>query len=370
MRSEMVNIIHDSSHQGCNQASRRARDIMFWPGMTKAITNYVLACPLCERYRHANAKEPLLPHAVPARPWQHLSCDIFAFENSHYLITVDAYSRHFEIDYLPDLKSTTVIRKLKVHFSRFGIPERLKTDNGTQFNSEQFQKFSKNWPFTHVTSSPNHQSSNGLSEIYVNHAKRILRKAKDANRDPYLPLLKYRNTPLECGYSPAQLLMGRRLRSVVPTTNRQLSPETVDVKKAQENMQKQKDKSKVYHDQKARPLPSLKIGDRVMFQKKPGDNWERAKVLRKYNNRSFKIQTSDGAPYRRNRVFINKSNSDHNLNPSVQQNHKEDKSFQVQPVKDSVSTNAKQNYITRSGREVKPLRSLSKNEWVMQTSHD
>ena len=221
MRSEMVKIIHDSSHQGCNQASRRARDVMFWPGMTKAITNYVLACPLCERYRHANVKEPLLPHAVPARPWQHLSCDIFAFENSHYLITVDAYSRHFEIDYLPDLKSTTVIRKLKVHFSRFGIPERLKTDNGTQFTSEQFQNFSKNWPFTHVTSSPNHQSSNGLSEIYVKHAKRILRKAKDANRDPYLPLLEYRNTPLECGYSPAQLLMGRRLRSVVPTTDRQ-----------------------------------------------------------------------------------------------------------------------------------------------------
>ena len=107
-----------------------------------------------------------------------------------------------------------------------------------------------------------------------------------------------------------------------------------------------------------------------MFQKKPGDNWERAKVIRKYNDRSFEIQTSSGALYRRNRVFINKSNSDHNLNPSVQQNHKEDKSFQVQPVKDSVSTNAKQNYITRSGREVKPLRSLSKNEWVLQTSHD
>ena len=99
----------------------------------------------------------------------------------------------------------------------------------------------KNWPFTHVTSSSNHQSSNGLSEIYVKHAKRILRKAKDANRYLYLPLLEYRNTPLECGYSPAQLLMGRRLRSVVPTTDRQLSPETITVKKARENMQKQKD---------------------------------------------------------------------------------------------------------------------------------
>ena len=149
-----------------------------------------------------------------------------------YIVYIGANKMYCIVLYLPDLKSTTVIRTLKVHFSRFGIPERLKTDNGTQFTSEQFQNFSKNWPFTHVTSSPNHQSSNGLSEIYVKHAKRTLRKAKDANRDPYLPLLEYRNTPLECGYFPAQLLMGRRLRSVVPTTDRQLLPGTINVKKS------------------------------------------------------------------------------------------------------------------------------------------
>ena len=39
--------------------------------------------------------------------------------------------------------------------------------------------------------------ANGLSEVYAKHAKQILHKAKDANLDPYLPLLEYRNTPLE-----------------------------------------------------------------------------------------------------------------------------------------------------------------------------
>ena len=195
------------------------------------------------------------------------------------MITVDAFSGHFEIDLLPIIKSITVIRKLKVHFSHFGIPEQLKTDNGPQFTSDEFSKFAKEWHFTHGTSSPNHQSSNGLSEIYVKHSKRILRKAKDANCDPYLPLLEYRNTPLPCGYSPAQLLMGRRLHSVLPSTNQQLTPAQVNIEKVRENMLALQEKSKFYYDQKAKPLPLIKPGENVMFQKNPGEAWERAKIL-------------------------------------------------------------------------------------------
>ena len=125
------------------------------------------------------------------------------------MVVVDAYSRYFEIDLLPNTKSVTIIRKLKVHFSRFGICEKLKTDGASYFTSEQFERFLKDWNIRHETSSPTHASSNGLSEVYVKIAKRILQKAKEDDRDPYLPLLEYRNTPLKCGFSPSQLLMGR-----------------------------------------------------------------------------------------------------------------------------------------------------------------
>lgn len=43
--------------------------------------------------------------------------------------------------------------------------------------------------------------------------KRMLKKAKD----PYLSLLAHRATPMDCGFSPSELLMGRRLRTNVPT---------------------------------------------------------------------------------------------------------------------------------------------------------
>jgi hypothetical protein len=135
------------------------------------------------------------------------------------MVLVDGYSRHFEIDLLTDTKSITVARKMKVHFSRFGIPEKLKTDNAGQFTSDLFKKFTKNWNIIHEFSSPTNVRSNGVSESYVKIAKRILQKSKEQNIDPYIPLLEYRNTPLTCGYSPSQLLMGRRLRSILPSTN-------------------------------------------------------------------------------------------------------------------------------------------------------
>ena len=54
--------------------------------------------------------------------------------------------------------------------------------------------------------------------------KTLLRK----NEDPYLALLTYRNAPLANGYSPAQLLMGRHLRSTVPAHADTLKPSIPD----------------------------------------------------------------------------------------------------------------------------------------------
>lgn len=54
--------------------------------------------------------------------------------------------------------------------------------------------------------------------------KKLLKKAKD----PYLALLAYRATPIANGYSPAELLMGRRLRIPVPQHPSLLDPELPD----------------------------------------------------------------------------------------------------------------------------------------------
>ena len=112
-------------------------------------------------------------------------------------------------------------------FSRHGIPERVPSDNGPPFDSGEYAKFANDWGFSISTSSPKFPRSNGEVERAVQTAKAILKKGKDQAE----ALLAYRSTPLACGYSPAQLLMGRNIRSTVPTFPAHLKPQLLDVDK-------------------------------------------------------------------------------------------------------------------------------------------
>ncbi|RXN07244.1 sec1 family domain-containing 2-like protein [Labeo rohita] len=127
------------------------------------------------------------------------------------MVTVDYYSRFFELDKLSTTTAATVISKLKVIFARHGIPEKFVSDNGPQYRGKEFEDFAKTWGFAHTTASPHYPQSNGLAEKTVQIAKSILTKAKMDRKDPYLSLLEYRNTPVDNFKSPAQLLMSRRL---------------------------------------------------------------------------------------------------------------------------------------------------------------
>ena len=94
------------------------------------------------------------------------------------------------------------------------------SDNGPQFKAAEFSTFAEDYNFTHVTSSPKYPQANGEVERTIKTVKSMLKKEKD----PYKALVAYRATPLASGYSPAELLMGRKIRLTVPTPSDQLNP--------------------------------------------------------------------------------------------------------------------------------------------------
>ncbi|MCG8076812.1 MAG: DDE-type integrase/transposase/recombinase, partial [Candidatus Thiodiazotropha taylori] len=292
LRQEMISKVH-TGHLGVSKTLERAKDNLFWPGMSKDITKHVLQCATCLKHRDSNAKEPLIPHEFPDRPYQKIGVDLFHYDGKEHLLTVDYYSRFFEIDCLPDTRAATVIQKLKVHLSRNGLVDICVTDNGPQFSSELFRDFANEWGFEHKTSSPLHPMCNGLAEKSVGIAKKLLAKAKDSNQDPYIALLEYRNTPLlDCNMSPAQLLYSRRTKSIVPITNKLLQHQPINQSTVQKNMQKAKAKQKAKFDKSAKPLPPLSINESVRIQ--AGKFWRPAKVIKKHDARSYTL-------HRRNR---------------------------------------------------------------------
>ena len=154
-----------------------------------------------------------MPSTLPAYPWQKIGTDLFALDGTMYLLAVDYFSRYPEVLKLTSTTSQSDINALKSLFSRYGIPEEVVSDNGLQYDSHEFAAFAKSYSFCHTTSSPHYPQSNGHAERAVQTIKKLLKGAED----PYLALLTYRSTPLPwCGLSPAELLMGRQIRSNLP----------------------------------------------------------------------------------------------------------------------------------------------------------
>ena len=138
------------------------------------------------------------------------STDLFIYKGCKYLICMDYFSIFSQIDLLENTKSQTVIQKLKAQFARHGIPDTCMSDYGLQYTFKEFRKFSHQWNFRHITSSPTYPQSSGKSEAAARSTKTITGKAKKAKNNPYLALLPYRNIPSEdLETSPTKQLMSR-----------------------------------------------------------------------------------------------------------------------------------------------------------------
>ena len=302
MRTSLLQKLHEG-HLGVEKTRRRARQALYWPGLNADISDMIGKCEACIKFSCAQQAESLLPHDIPAHPWQKIGIDIFTYSGQDYLIVSDYYSRFPEVMSLSTASSKIVINSLKSILARHGTVDVLVSDNGPQFVSSEFKAFVDDWEIQHITSSPYHAKSNGLAESAVKSVKNILKKCLDSGQDIYKGLLAYRAAPLENGMSPAQMLMGRRLKTSLPMhPSLYGNAEHVAVT---DDTQKRKLKQKSYYDRFAQDLPPLKPGDRVRIQDHVNGQWEQnGTVLREVAPRSYEIQADNGAVYRRNRVNL------------------------------------------------------------------
>ena len=284
-------------HQGIQKCRSRANSSVWWPLMSQQITKMIKSCQECTKNSTVN-REPMIPSTLPDYPWQIIGTDLFQHKGTTYLLVVDYFSRFPEIVKLTNTTSNGVIAALRPIFARYGIPEIVRSDNGPQYVSQEMTNFATSYGFVQITSSPHYPRSNGLAERTVKTVKAMLEKSTD----PHLALLSYRSTELSwCNLSPAQLLMGRRIRSTVPEISKNFLPEWTYLKRFREQERQYKEQQVKYHDKRhrARPLADIPDNQPVWVntdsQQQPGRIVTTAEAPR-----SYLVDTSSGR-VRRNR---------------------------------------------------------------------
>ena len=80
------------------------------------------------------------------------------------------------------MTAETDIERCKAHFSRYGVPDVMISDNGRQFTGEEFVNFACNWDSEHITSSPYHGQSNVKAESALKIAKEVIKKARTSGQ--------------------------------------------------------------------------------------------------------------------------------------------------------------------------------------------
>ncbi|KAE8281018.1 putative protein K02A2.6 [Larimichthys crocea] len=259
MQEEMLNKLHEG-HQG----------------ITKCVAT-------CAREAH-NAAEPLLTTQLPDRPWQRVAADLFQWDNAMYPVVVDYY---IEVANLTSTTTAHVTGKLKSIFSRHGVPETVVTDNGPQVSAVEF-----------TTSSPCYAQSNGEAERAMRTVKSLLKKGED----PHKALMAYRATSLSHGSSPAQLLMGRNIRTPLPVSQKKRQPGWPDLRAFQRKDQDLKEKQASWFNKRdnTKTRQELRPGQKVWVKntKETGTVSGPAETPRSYN-----IDLPSGS-LRRNRSHI------------------------------------------------------------------
>ena len=292
-RSKVVQQLHEG-HPGVTRMKSIARSLTWWPGIDKDIEKTVQNCQPCQQHQKSPAPAPLHPWEWPDRPWVRLHIDHAGpFLGKYFLVVVDAHSKWIEIVVVPSTATHHTIHNLRRIFATHGLLEVLVSDNATSFTSSEFQEFTKRNGIHHIRSAPYHPATNGLAERTVQTFKNAMKKVAPGDIDTALArfLFHYRTTPhCTTGLSPAELLLGRQLR----THNTLLRPQP------RNRIQNAQYRQKAAHDVHAKER-AFHLGDPVFVKNfsKQGTDWLPGNVTKIQGPLSFFITLTTGQEIRR-----------------------------------------------------------------------
>uniref|UniRef100_A0A3B1J624 Gypsy retrotransposon integrase-like protein 1 n=1 Tax=Astyanax mexicanus TaxID=7994 RepID=A0A3B1J624_ASTMX len=232
LRQRVLCAIHGPAgvgHFGVTKTLRQLRQRFYWPGCRADVELFVHCCDSCTAKKGpvGRSRAPLQSLRSGA-PMERVAVDVLGpfpvteDGNRYVLVAMDFFTKWPEAYAVPDQSAaTTATRLVEDFFCRFGIPEELHSDQGRNFESQVMAEVCKRLGVRKTRTTPLHPQSDGLVERFnrtlaTQLAITTSRHQKDWDRHLPLVLLSCRAVVQEStGFTPAQLMFGRELRTPV-----------------------------------------------------------------------------------------------------------------------------------------------------------
>lgn len=170
LRQDIFKTLHGLNHPGVRGTRRLITRSYFWPGINTDVATWTRACIACQRSKiHKHTVTPPATFA-PSGRFEHIHVDIIgplpSSDGKRYCLTMaDRYTRWPEAEPLDDISAKSVASALyRTWICRFGVPARITTDQGRQFESQLFTRLMQLLGSKRCRTSAYHPQANGCIE--------------------------------------------------------------------------------------------------------------------------------------------------------------------------------------------------------------
>ncbi|XP_016186089.1 uncharacterized protein LOC107627776 [Arachis ipaensis] len=244
LRPDQTNYVLSEVHEGCcghhiggkALAQKLVRAGYYWPSMMADSKEFMKGCKRCQEnanFHKASAAE--LSLLIASRPFSQWGVDLlgpFSVGPGHvkYLIVaIDYYTKWVEAEPLASISLANCRRFVwRQVIARFGIPEVVVSDNGTQFADKKFGEFLAGLGIKQKFSSIEHSQTNdqveAANKVILQGLKKRLDRKKGAWAEELASVLwSYRTTQQSSiGETPFRLTY--RVDAVIPVEIGEPSP--------------------------------------------------------------------------------------------------------------------------------------------------
>ncbi|PFX18927.1 Transposon Ty3-G Gag-Pol polyprotein [Stylophora pistillata] len=332
LRLRVLELAHEG-HQGIVKMKERLSSKVWWPGVDKAVELKCRECYGCQLVTKKTFTPPVKITRMPERPWHDLRLDLLGPmpTGEYLLVIVDYFSRWVEVDIIKSTASETIIKCLDKQFSRYGVPNTLRTDNGPNLVCTEMEEYLNEMGSEHRLTTPLWPRADGEVQRQNRSHLKTVRVAHAEKRDWRLELnkylLAYHSTPhVTVGQSPAELLLGRKLSTKLPEVTDLEESEDPGYQQARDRDSEKKQVGADHADKRHQAAEKCTgKGDFVLLEKRKENKFsphyekEPCQVIARHGDQ-VQLKSPQGVQYMRNiqhaKHFVTPATEPKGLNPA------------------------------------------------------